>query len=164
MSFAEIMIKNISNNISKNLSGKCRQKLVGHIKKSPTDALKTTLRRVIQKKAEAASNLIGNKIVNKITKNSPQNSFETSYIIIKNKKLKKNKKFVRPNQLSKFKIKNWVEINDDARGIYNTNRQNKFKKAMLNSGWCDYSDRYIHVKETISQTLQPQTLMQIKQV
>ena len=159
MSFAEIVIKNISNNISKNLSGKCRQKLVGHVKQSPTDALKTTLRRVIQKKAEAAFiDFIGNKIVNKITKNSPQNSFETSYIIIK------NKKFVGPNQLSKFKIKNWVEINDDARGIYNTNSQNKFKKAMLNSSWCDYSDRYIHVKETISQTLQPQTLMQIKQV
>ena len=26
-----------------------------------------------------------------------------------------------PNQPSKFRINNWVEINDDARGIYNTN-------------------------------------------
>ena len=27
------------------------------------------------------------------------------------------------NQPSKFRTKNWVEINDDARGTYNTNSQ-----------------------------------------
>ena len=32
-----------------------------------------------------------------------------------------------PNQPTKFSIKNWVEINDDARGTYNTNSQIKFK-------------------------------------
>ena len=30
-----------------------------------------------------------------------------------------------PNQPARFRIKNWVEINDDARGTYNTNRQIK---------------------------------------
>ena len=25
------------------------------------------------------------------------------------------------NQLTKFKTKNWIEINDDSRGTYNTN-------------------------------------------
>ena len=36
-----------------------------------------------------------------------------------------------PNQPSKSSTKNWVEINDDARGTYNTNNQTKFKSSML---------------------------------
>ena len=55
-----------------------------------------------------------------------------------------------PNQTSKFRTKNWVEINDDARGTYNTNSQIKFKTSMLNSSLCDYSDAYTLVKGTIS--------------
>ena len=35
------------------------------------------------------------------------------------------------NQPSKFMTKNWVEINDDTRGTYYTNRQIKFKTSML---------------------------------
>ena len=31
-----------------------------------------------------------------------------------------------PNQPTKFRSKNWVEINDDARGTHNTNSQIKF--------------------------------------
>ena len=31
-----------------------------------------------------------------------------------------------PNQSTKFRSKNWVEINDDARGTHNTNSQIKF--------------------------------------
>ena len=31
-----------------------------------------------------------------------------------------------PNQPTKFRAENWVEINDDARGIYNINSQIKF--------------------------------------
>ena len=34
------------------------------------------------------------------------------------------------NQLTNFKTKNWVEINDDARGTYNINSQIKFKTSM----------------------------------
>ena len=50
------------------------------------------------------------------------------------------------NQPSKFKTKNWVEINDDIRGAYSPNKQIRFKTAMLRSSLCDYSDAYILVK------------------
>ena len=35
-----------------------------------------------------------------------------------------------PNQTTKFKTKNWVEINDEERGTYSTNSQIKFKTSM----------------------------------
>ena len=41
-----------------------------------------------------------------------------------------------PNQPSKLKTKNWVEINGDSRGWYNTNRQIKSKTSMLKSSLC----------------------------
>ena len=47
-----------------------------------------------------------------------------------------------PNQPTKFRIKNWVEINDDARGTYNTNSQINFKTSMLRSSLFDYSNAY----------------------
>ena len=37
-----------------------------------------------------------------------------------------------PNQLSKLRTNNWVEINDELRGTCNTNSQNKFKTSMIN--------------------------------
>ena len=54
------------------------------------------------------------------------------------------------NQLSKFRTRNLVEINDESRGAYNVNSQIKFKTTMLKSSLCDYSDAYILVKGTIS--------------
>ena len=54
------------------------------------------------------------------------------------------------NQTSKFRTKNWVEINDESRGGYNVNSQIKFKTTMLKSSLCDYSDAYILVKGTIT--------------
>ena len=45
-----------------------------------------------------------------------------------------------PNQPSKFRTKNWVKINDDSHGTYNTNSQTKIKTSMLKSSLCDYSD------------------------
>ena len=58
-----------------------------------------------------------------------------------------------PNQPTKFRKKNWVEISDDARGTYNTNSQIKFKTtSMLKSSLCDYSDAYILVSGTITIT------------
>ena len=54
------------------------------------------------------------------------------------------------NQPSKFRTRNWVEINDESRGAYNVNSQIKFKPTMLKSSLCDYSDAYIFVKGTIS--------------
>ena len=50
------------------------------------------------------------------------------------------------NQPSKFRTKNWVEINDEARDIYFPNKQIKFKTSMLISSLYDYSDAYILVK------------------
>ena len=36
------------------------------------------------------------------------------------------------NQPSKFRTRNWVEINNESRGTYNVNSQIKFKTTMLN--------------------------------
>ena len=47
------------------------------------------------------------------------------------------------NQPSKFRTKNWVEINDESRGTYNVNSYIKFKTTMLKSSLYDYSDAYI---------------------
>ena len=55
-----------------------------------------------------------------------------------------------PNQPSKFRTRNWVEINDESRGVYNVNSQIKFKTTMLKSNLCDYSDAYVLVKGTIT--------------
>ena len=54
------------------------------------------------------------------------------------------------NKPSKFRTRNWVEINDEARGTYSHNKQIKFKTSMLRSSLCDYSDAYILVKGNIS--------------
>ena len=54
------------------------------------------------------------------------------------------------NQPSKFRTRNWIEINDESRGAYNVNSQIKFKTTMLKSSLCNYSDAYILVKGTIS--------------
>ena len=56
------------------------------------------------------------------------------------------------NQPSKFRTKNWVEINDESRGTYNVNSQIKFKTTMLKSNLCDCSDAYILAKGTITIT------------
>ena len=54
------------------------------------------------------------------------------------------------NQPSKFRTKNWVEINDNSRGTYNTNSHIKLKTSMVKSILCDYSDVYTLVKGRIT--------------
>ena len=54
------------------------------------------------------------------------------------------------NQPSKFRTRNWVEIDVKARGTYSPNKQIKFKTAMLRSSLCGYSDAYILVKGNTS--------------
>ena len=54
------------------------------------------------------------------------------------------------NKPSKFRTRNWVEINDEARGIYSHNKQIKFKTSMLRFSLCDYSDAYILFKGNIT--------------
>ena len=56
------------------------------------------------------------------------------------------------NQPSKFRTKNWIEINDQSRRVYNTNSDIRCKTTMLKSSLCDYSDAYILVKGTITIT------------
>ena len=56
-----------------------------------------------------------------------------------------------PNQPTKFRTNNWVEINDSC-GIYNTDSPIKFETSMLKSSLCDYSDAYIIVSGTITIT------------
>ena len=53
------------------------------------------------------------------------------------------------NQPSKFRTRNWVEINDESRGTYTSN-DIKFKTTILRSNLYDYADAYIHVKGTIT--------------
>ena len=55
-----------------------------------------------------------------------------------------------PNHPTKFRGKNWVEANDDARGTHSTNSQINFKTSILKSILYDYSDAYIRVIGTIT--------------
>ena len=55
------------------------------------------------------------------------------------------------NKPSKFRTRNWVEINDESRGTYTSN-DIRFKTAMLRSSLCDSADAYILLKGTITIT------------
>ena len=79
-----------------------QSKLLAHAKQSAIDALKTNLKRVIQKTAEAIGDLIGNKIAVKITKISKtlqQNNSE----ILKNEHNEKipKQRYVSPEKKTK---------------------------------------------------------------
>ena len=49
----------------------------------------------------------------------------------------------RSSHLSKFRTKNWIEISDQSRGVYNTNSVIRFMTTMLKSSLID---AYILVK------------------
>ena len=53
------------------------------------------------------------------------------------------------NQISRFRTKNQVEINDDRNGTYDK-KNLKFKTTMLNASLCDYSNSYILVEGRIT--------------
>ena len=55
------------------------------------------------------------------------------------------------DQPSKFRTRNWIEINDKSRGNC-ANGDIKFKTTILRSNLCDYADSYILVKGTITIT------------
>ena len=44
---------------------------------------------------------------------------------------------IMSNQLCKFGTKNWIEINDQSRAVYNTNSNIRFKTTMLKFSLCD---------------------------
>ena len=54
-----------------------------------------------------------------------------------------------PNQTTRFRTNDQVEINDESHGVYNTDSQIRFKTSMLRSSLCNYSDAYILVSRTI---------------
>ena len=56
------------------------------------------------------------------------------------------------DQLSKFRTKNWIEINDQSRGVYSTGSDIRFKTTMLKSSLCDYGDAYILAEGTLTVT------------
>ena len=43
------------------------------------------------------------------------------------------------NQSSKFRRRNWVEINDESQGTYNVNNVIKLETSMIRSNLCDYA-------------------------
>ena len=57
---------------------------------------------------------------------------------------------IASNKPSKFRTRNWIEVNDDITGEYSPNRQVRFKAAMLRSSLSDYNDVYILVKGNIT--------------
>ena len=58
-----------------------------------------------------------------------------------------NKAIDRP---SKFRTRDWVEVNNDVNGICKTVKQIEFSTLMLKSFLCDYGGAYILVKGTIT--------------
>ena len=59
-------------------------------------------------------------------------------------------KLLNDSTVSKFVIKNWVEVNDLSSGQYPVSKNTRSKTSMLRSDLCDYSDAYIVVKRTIT--------------
>ena len=59
------------------------------------------------------------------------------------------------DEVPRFITKKWVEVHDQSGSAddrYKPNKQIRFKKSMLRSDLCDYSDAYIVVKGTITVT------------
>ena len=54
------------------------------------------------------------------------------------------------NKPSKFRKRNWIEINDESRGAYYVDKQIKFKTPTLRANLCDYADACILVKGNIT--------------
>ena len=109
------MGKNIGKNIRKNLSGKYSQRIIKYAERFPTDTLKISWKRLIQKSAEATTDLIANKIVDAVaksydceiteaSKNSQQNNTET--VAKENYKEKHEERYVSPEKRHYW----WTEI------------------------------------------------------
>ena len=67
------------------------------------------------------------------------------------------------NKPSKFRTRNWVEINDKSRGTYTSN-DIKFKTTMLRSNLCDYADAYILVEGSITITGAGDVMLMVKRL
>ena len=91
-------VRNVGENISKNLTNKYSQKLLDPAKQSATDANKTASKRAIEKTAETAGDLIGNKFDKntKISNTSRQKDPET------NKEEIRRERYISPEQRLNF--------------------------------------------------------------
>ena len=59
------------------------------------------------------------------------------------------------DEVPKPNTKKWIEVHDQSGSAddrYNPSKQIRFKKSILRSGLCDYSDAYIVVKGDITLT------------
>ena len=54
------------------------------------------------------------------------------------------------DKVPRFITEKCIEVYDQSGKTYNTNKQTRFKKSMLRSNLCDYSDAYIVVKGDIT--------------
>ena len=57
-----------------------------------------------------------------------------------------------PDQIPKFVTRRWIEIYDKSGGIYNVNKEVRFKAHQLRSDLCDYNNAYIAVTSKINVT------------
>ena len=51
----------------------------------------------------------------------------------------------KTNQPTKFRTRNWIEINVESRGTCSANSNIKFNTLMIKSILCDYSDAYTYM-------------------
>ena len=56
----------------------------------------------------------------------------------------------KTDKLSKFRTKNWIQIDDQSREVYSTGSDIRFKTTMLKSSLCDNGGEYILVNGTIT--------------
>ena len=70
-------------------------------------------------------------------------------IIIKMKHYRISK-LLNDSTVSKFVMKNWIEVNDLSDGQYSVNKNVRFKNLILKSDLQDYSDAYIVVNGAIT--------------
>ena len=91
-------VRNVGENISKNLTNKYSQKLLDPAKQSATDANETASKRAIGKTAETAGDLIGNKFDKntKISNTSRQKDPET------NEEEIRRERYISPEQRLNF--------------------------------------------------------------
>ena len=54
--------------------------------------------------------------------------------------------------LPRFVTKKWIEVYDQSGGNYNVNKEIRIKTSMLRSDLCNFSDAYIVVKGTTTDT------------
>ena len=55
-----------------------------------------------------------------------------------------------PDQPSTFETKNWIEINNESRGMYYKDNQIRFETSVLRSSLCDYNNGSILAKRTVT--------------